>query len=58
MSPTAKTTLKVVYKISEDRFQISDFISRSSDVLFLTAVLSDKNIHKERTLNAQLRLAN
>ena len=58
MSPTAKTTLKVVYKISEDRFQISDFFSLLSDVLFLTSVLSDKNIHKERTLIAQLSDAN
>ncbi len=49
MSPTAKTTLKVVYKMSVVRLQMSDQCLRS-ERSSLISVLSDKNFHKELTL--------
>lgn len=57
MSPTAKTTLKAVYKISEGRFQISDLKkSLLSDVSYLTSVFIGKFHHKGKTLVALIRL--
>ena len=55
MSPTAKTTLKVIYKISEGRYQIQ-ILSLLSDVLYPTSVLIDENVHKDKTFFALTRL--